>query len=366
MRGKSRIGIGVLTFVCMVLIAVVPSFVILPQLGTTLRSVTHRQAEATLQTAANGLALELGRNLQEQWTGVQRLGRYAAEDDDLPRFRQRLDTIVETLPLFAWVGLADTGGRVLVASNGLLEGQDIAARAWFRSGLTGPFAGDMREALLLQQFIRTASGEPLRLIDFSLPVRRANGVPVGVFGAHVRWSAVSDLVRGSARPDGIELFLVSRNGTVLAGATSLEGRQLGLRAVMAAEQGVARATVEAWPDGKEYLTVASPTLGMPDVPSFGWSIVARQPAEVALGATRGVAGSLLPLAAASGLFIVVLAWLFGWWISRPMNRLAEAAAEMVDGTRKRPVPDERLYAEAAALSASLSKLESRIAERAAP
>jgi HAMP domain-containing protein len=354
-----RIGLRGMIVACMLVLAIVPSVIILPMLANLSRSITQRQAAATLQTTTQAVAEQLAGDLRGQWAEVKRLAAFAEKDDD-DKLRNRLDTIVATNAQYAWLGLADPAGKVLVASDGVLGGADVSARPWFKAGLAGDFAGDVHDALLLQKVLEPNAREPLRLIDFALPVKRGDGVPVGVLGAHVRWQTVRDLF---ARPRGeggsIEVMLLAQDGTVLVGPAALEGKRLPLASVQAAGQGIARTSVESWGDGQSYLTTALPALAVKDVPSFGWSVVGRQPVALALSDTYAAAARMLPVIAACGVFIVVAAFIFGWWVARPLTRLAQAADAMADGASRAPVPHERLYIEASVLSDALARLDSQ-------
>lgn len=322
------------------------------------RSITQRQATAILQTTAEAVSTQLSRGLLDQWNEVRRLGAYA-EQDDKSTLRLRLDTIVATDQQYAWLGLADPAGGVTVASNGVLDGVSVLERPWFKAGLTGPFAGDVHDALLLQKIIAPNAKEPLRLIDFALPVKRTDGVPVGVLGAHVRWDAVREMFRAPRASGSIELLLLAGDGTVLVGPPELEGKKPPLSFALAGSQGISRTGVETWPDGKAYLTSVLPAVGIGDIPSFGWSLVARQPIDVALVDTYAANERLLPIIALCGIGIIALSVVFAWWVSRPLTRLAAAADALSHGETNAPIPHERRYREVSVLSDALARLDSQ-------
>jgi len=343
----------------MMVIALLPSVIVLPMLANLSRSITQRQATATLQTTAEAVSAQLSRGLLDQWNEVKRLAEFAAQGDSRETIRLRLDTIVATDQQYAWLGLADPAGAVLVASGGVLDGASVSERPWFKAGLTGAFAGDVHDALLLQKFVSPNAKEPLRLIDFALPVKRADGVPIGVFGAHVRWEAVREMFRMPRAGGSIELLLLSGEGTVLVGPPSLEGKKLPASFALAAGQGIGRSGVETWPDGRTYLTSVLPAVGSGDIPSFGWSLVARQPTEVALVDTYAAASRMLPIIALCGVLIVAVSVGFAWWVARPLSRLATAADLLSQGATEAPVPHERSYREVAILSDALARLDTR-------
>ena len=307
---------------------------------------------------AEAVSNQLGRGLFDQWNEVRRLGTYA-EQDDKTTLRLRLDTIVATDQQYAWLGLADPAGAVAVASNGVLDGVSVLQRPWFKAGLTGPFAGDVHDALLLQKIIAPNAKEPLRLIDFALPVKRPDGVPVGVLGAHVRWDAVREMFRAPRASGSIELLLLASDGTVLVGPPDMEGKKPPLSFALAGSQGISRTGVETWPDGKAWLTSVLPAVGVGDIPSFGWSLVARQPIDVALVDTYAANERLLPIIVLCGIGIIALSVVFAWWVARPLTRLAAAADALSRGATTAPIPHERRYREVSVLSDALARIDSQ-------
>ncbi|WP_179208844.1 MULTISPECIES: cache domain-containing protein [Salinicola] len=121
---------------------------------------------------------------------------------------------------YAWMGVADTDGRVRQAVNGSLLGQSVEARPWFQAGLRGPYTGDPHEALLLAKLLPpNANGEPLRFIDFAAPITNDEGEVIGVLGAHAHWSWVTAIVesavwRASTSPD-MQVLIVDQDGLIL-------------------------------------------------------------------------------------------------------------------------------------------------------
>jgi HAMP domain-containing protein len=357
LQSQPRWGLRSLIFVCMIFVALAPFLIILPLLADVSRNITQRQAIGILQTTATAVAEQLGRDLQGQWKEVTRLAAFAEQGEEKALLRQRLETIVATNSQYAWLGLADPAGMVTVATGGVLEGASVIERPWFKAGLSGAFAGDVHGALLLQKYLSPNAAEPLRLIDFAIPVKR-NGVPIGVLGAHVRWESVRELFKMPRAGGSIEIMLLARDGNVLIGPAEMEGKRLPLASALAAGQGISRAGVETWADGKIYLTTAIPALSFKDVPSFGWSLVARQPVQVALVDTYAATSRLLPVIGLCALGVIAVSFVIAWWLARPVGRLARAAESMSGSALHQPVPHERLYREAALLSDSLARIDS--------
>ncbi|SFK72200.1 hypothetical protein SAMN02745775_106132 [Falsiroseomonas stagni DSM 19981] len=177
----------------------------------------------SLQAAARLTAASLARELDRQWA---RLRALAAEVErgqaaqPVPELRRMMNAAQQAAPHTVWIGVASArDGKVIAASAGVLESADVSARPWFQAGLQRHFAGDVHSAALLVTALRRdPRDEPLRLIDFTTPVRNAAGQVVGVLGSHVDWRWVTAIIAGAPIPPGAQVALLSREGNVLFGA----------------------------------------------------------------------------------------------------------------------------------------------------
>lgn len=335
-------------------------------IAVTLLSASQMQGEQAavelLQHKAQAANTVLGRSLYVQWRELQALASFANAGEPSGVLRLRMQTMKAANDRYAWIGIAEPNGIITIATDGVLQGKSAAQRPWFLGGIERPFAGDLHEAVLLKDIVPADDGPP-RLIDLAAPLRTTNGQLTGVIAAHVGWPWFRDLVRTQGQESGVDVLLVSRNGSVLAGSAELQGSVLTVRSALAARQGVSLTATETWPDGVTYLVSVIPTLGFRDLPSFGWSLVVRQRADLAFASNRSVASrfavvALVTLALLAGTAIAV-----GRFAGRPAARLAEAARVMAanPGQLVAPIPDERSYAEVAAMSSALAAIQGRIA-----
>ncbi|GAA0598594.1 cache domain-containing protein [Craurococcus roseus] len=370
MRRTPRLGLRGYLVGFFALAAIAPTVAALPFIVSASSAVADKRTVEGLRSAGQNAGARLARTLYTPWRQVDGLAAMASrEDEPTSVFRIRLDTARRLDDRLSWIGVAGPNGRVTAAAEGMLEGQDVSARDWFRSGLEGPFAGDVREALLLQRLLSPGdSSEPLRILDFSKPVRRASdGAVVGVIGAHIPWSAVRDLVREAVRPERAEILLVSRDGTVIIGPPGVEGTRIQhLRGVLAAGQGVVATAEEEWPDGGRHLSVTMPVPGHKNMPSFGWSLILRQPSAVAHAPAREMAARLLPPMLGVSLLLLAAGALLARAIARPLSRLAASAEAMAAGQLDEPVPEHREHREAAVLGAALARIQSALTACPAP
>lgn len=206
-----------------------------------------------LLAAARVTAAAMARELDRQWTRLRSLaaelerGRAAQPQAEL---RRLMDAAQQAAPHTVWIGMADArDGMVIAGSAGVLEGVDVSARPWFEAGRHRHFAGDVHGAqLLVSALRRDPLGEPLRLIDFTTPIRNAEGEVVGVLGSHIDWRWVTAIIGAAPIPRGAQVALLSQAGNVLFGP---EGRWLeaGRRPPLA------------------------PVRQQPGAPSLGWRVV---------------------------------------------------------------------------------------------
>ncbi len=358
MRRIPRTGtFGLIAFFAL-FATVLPLAAIMPGLLSAARSEGDQRSIDGLNILARQVAVRLRNGLAEQWREHEALVLIAAAEGLDERFSLRLNTAKALNNRLAWMGVAGPDGRVLAATGSILLGADVSARPWFRAGLQGAFAGDVHEAALLARFLPpTASGEPVRLIDFAGPLRRADGSVLAVLGSHVEWSWVRDLVRSAPSASRTEAMLISRDGVVLAGPAAMEGRRLGLRAALSAQQGVAASGVETWEDGQGYMTIAVPITPGEGTPGFGWSIVVRQdPAGMIETARNIVRAVAIPLAIAAAI-ILVFGLTLARAIARPLGQLARGAQALAENRGDVPIPDPRTTRELAQLASALARID---------
>jgi hypothetical protein len=361
MRRAPRFGVFSLIAAFVLLAAFVPLFALLPGVATITKGESSQRLTGTLRAAAQQTAAQLNDHLADLWREHATLVQIAMNGGVNQNFNVRLDTAKMLNRRLAWIGVASPEGRVILASERVLLGADVSARPWFRAGLQAPFAGDVREALRLSAHLPAATdGEPVRLVDFSSPLRGSDGTTHGVLVSTVAWSWVRDLIRTAAMPDGAQALLITRNGTVLAGPAGMEGTRLATGAGLSARQGASASSVETWADGVSYLTVAVPIVGAEGAPSFGWSVVIRQNHAAVVNTAHLLGVTLgLPLMLGS-VIVLVTGVLVAVTVARPLRRLALASTALADGRLEKPVGESRTSWEMAAIADALARLDHRV------
>jgi hypothetical protein len=359
---SGRLSLRTIVFTGGAVLMLVPALIA----GTVYTGALQRHAETLLVeklTSRGELSASLlARRLHQLWQEVEGLSKNI-DLGAMPRVRQDIDFVSQLDQRYSWLGVTDVEGKVLASTRGMLEGETVAQRPWFRRGLTGPTAIDVHEAQLLARLM-PANPEPYRFIDLAAPLRRGTQT-AGVIGAHLDWRWVVDNLKSLQLP-GIDVLLLSRDRIVLFGPADLVNKPLAIGSAQAANRVTSAVLDERWPDGRDYVTVVVPTVGHEDLPSFGWSLLIRQEMQQALGPTRELVRSFWLTLGAGALVALVLLFAGAWWITTPLRRLVSAAEGLlIEGEQNAPYKETR-YDEAAKLSGVFVRLQSRLSSRPNP
>ena len=313
--------------------------------------------ESAVTVLAQGVALDLARSLERDWSALQAVAE-SADPRDLDAIALAADVLAGDRQRISWAGYAELDARIAAASGDMLVGADITERLWFQRGLEGPFAGDARDALLLNRLLGGTDEEPIRFLDLSTPVRDAQDRVVGVFALHLNFGWTQTFLAETASVLGIDLFLVSQDGTVTFASDGSGPGRLDLPSMRAARSGVQVSGQEVWPDGQTYLTTVVPQVAYRDLPSFGWRLVARISPE-ALGDTGATITRWATLLFASGIAtLLAMTAVFYRLFLAPLNQLAYDATRIAEG-EDIPPTETRSTREAAAISEALVRLQTR-------
>lgn len=333
-------------------LAVVVAWYLVATRGAEMR----RDALAEAVTVrATGVQLDFARALHQEW----RAARTIAEDiagRDTSAVRSSLDLVVGDSSRVSWAGIAALDGTVILASAGLLEGQDVSQRPWFQRGLEGDFAGDVHEAVLLAKLLPGNDGGPRRFLDLATPIRDSQGKPSAVLGLHLDQDWAQKHLIESAQAVQIDVFILNREGEVVMATRDSAGLTGDLPSYRAAMAGAATTGIETWADGKIYLTSVIPQVGYEDLPSFGWSMIARIDNDAIT--IDGTLTSLLFALTAFGMALAALTALFIQIFARPFSKLARSASDVLAGADVYPY-ESNSTAEAQTLSAVVARLQAR-------
>ncbi|MBB3213233.1 diguanylate cyclase (GGDEF)-like protein [Herbaspirillum sp. Sphag1AN] len=253
------------------------------------------------------------------------------------KIREALESRQKVHGEYLWIGVASLSGKVLQATNGVLVGEAIESRPWFRAGQQGSYAGDIHEAVALAKHLQQIKpNQPLRFIDFAAPLFDSHGNLQGVLAAHTSWDWVTDMVVNKVQEPlanrASEILILNRHGEVLypfdkIGTTHLPAGIVPSRPYQ----------VLSWPDEGRFLTSVVPVNNIAQL-NLNWQVVVREPVDTALLPVRQLREKLLAIGVLSILLFVAVAYYFAARTSQPIEALAAAATRVLSRERNIEFP----------------------------
>jgi diguanylate cyclase (GGDEF)-like protein len=352
-------------------------------LGSMFADQSERDEAADLRTIANNAAKVLSEGLSLRSRQVESLANSPTLWSDGLKSERVAQTIARShalTPHSAWIGIVSPDGVVQTATDRLLLGVNVGERPWFQEGRQKTHVGDVHPAKLLASLLPKGSdGGPQRFVDFSSPILR-DGQLIGVIGMHGSWewarSVVESLLPDDAQARGLEVFVLGRDGQVIYASRRAERSPETAMTAPAASAASGGASFTHYPNGAEFLAGVARVQARAVPVDLGWSVVAREPAAIALAAAHeGVKRSLL-FGLLASLAACALGWVMAERLTRPLREIVAAAKRVEDGERDAGIPQLGGSSEVTQLSAALAgmtaklvsanvELESRVRERTA-
>ena len=300
--------------------------------GAIFRARLERQAGQALETLAGQVADKLDRNVYERYREIQfaaGLGPLRAPEATSAERRRLFDAMESANADYAWIGLADPAGTVVVATQGLLEGTKVDIREWFRSARGGPFASGLHEYVPLAKELPDSTGEKQRFIDLAAPVMAVNGQIIGVLGAHLNWSWAHDVqlsvVPETARRESLGVAIYAQKGELVLDSGGSGWTEAPGVPTLPARPGLRGSFTENAEGGTAYLTGYARSLGYRDFPGLHLLVVVRQPTTIVFAPVRELQIWIWRLGALLAGGFVILSWILVARLNRPMRAIARAA-----------------------------------------
>ncbi len=318
------------------------------------REIGHSLSEAAFQ-----LAEKLDTDMWARSNQVSVLAKIGAVRD-----RRVAQTVVDELKAtdhtLAWVGVTDARGTIVASSGGILLGVDASSRPVYQNGIKGHFVGDVHDAVMLASQLPNPTGEAMKFVDVSTPLKNETGATVGVLATHFSWGWAREVQQTLLRPmrdrRGLETFIVGADGTTLLGPESTMGYPLAVASVASAKANGTGWLVEPWPDGRMYLTGYANSPGHAGYRGLGWTVLVRQPVEAAYAGAVALRYEIVLWGAGFAVLFSAIAWFAAGWITRPLRAIADAAFRLRHGEPGVEIPAVGGAAEVVDLSRSLRNL----------
>lgn len=358
-----RIGLtfGILALVTFAAVAAIS--------GASARQQVMADAGASLGELATRLSATLDAGMFERYREIQNIAHLEAPaptaSDPAPRWRAVVNQLQDTYAHYAWIGLADARGRVIAATDGLLEGHSVAQRPWFVQGRSGPFVGDVHDAVLLASLLpRLADSDPLRLVDVAAPVMH-DGELLGVLGAHLSWAWAEEQRRDVLAPieasRGVEIIVTTSQGERLLGPRHLGGAGLDRQRMEQLLGSASGFGLETWPDGR-FLTAAVRGRGHLGYPGLGWTVLVRQPLATAVAPAAALQWRIAGIGLAGSLLFALAAWWLAGRLTAPLRDVAYRARALTEGSRPAPAGTNEVAQLSQALGTLVAQLRGRESE----
>nr|MDJ0571863.1 ATP-binding protein [Pleurocapsa sp. MO_192.B19] len=334
--------------------------------GTRIESTRGQSLEQLAAQMAN----KLEEGLLERYKDIQvlsTLNSIRQPTDSLTVTRTLLEKLQKLYPKYSWIGLTDTQGNVLVSTGGLLEGKNASQRPWFQQAQTKPYIGDVHDALLLAKLLPNPGDEPLRFVDLAAPVTDSQDKFQGVLCAHLSWNWARDIERSllklTSPKNPVEIFITSRDGSVLLAPPRFPEEQLNLTTIKQASKDGSGYSIETWSNKRDYLTVFARSSENRDYLGLNWLVVVRQSKELAFAPVRSLQRQVLLTGLLISSLFAVFSWLNAQRISQPIVTLTNIADRLSQGEKQIEIPIFTGKDELAILSKSLTYMISTLNER---
>ncbi len=297
--------------------------------GRNRRSLSDRIGQE-LRGASSDAAREMGVWLDQRLYDLRlRAGPYVVSDNlaratgrnaaqSLTRLRDYLNTIRQNLAAHEGLAIVGRDGQVLTSSG---------SRTGFRLSADQLNTLRTREALAGDPFWDAGLGKAV--IVLVVPIRRDEGVFLGALGAKINLDGVRDMLEQLSVDGSRNLYLITEPGRVIV---SSRGNSADLMRTTVPQpttreliEREGQPVVQSRPAGKDVVAV------LRRVPQLRWAAVAEAPRAEALREAGVLRSRTVLLLSALVLGVGLLAFMVGLFVTRPLERLTEAAGRVAAG-----------------------------------
>src|SRR3989454_309375 len=322
MRGKF-VSVGVRARSCPTLVMTVMRY------GRNRRSLSDRSGQE-LRGASSDAAREMGVWLDQRLYDLRlRASPYVVSDNlarttgrnaaqALTRLRDYLNTIRQNLPAHDGLAIVGRDGQVLTSSG---------SRTGFRLSADQMNTLRTRDALAGEPFWDAGLGKAA--IVLVVPIRQDDGMFLGALGAKINLDGVRDMLAELSVDRSRSLYLVTEPGRVVVSSAGNSADLMKTTMPPATTRELVeregQPVVQSRSAGREVVAV------LRRIPQLRWAAVAEAPRAEALREAGVLRSRTVLLLITLILGVGLLAFMVGVFVTRPLERLTEAAARVAAG-----------------------------------
>ncbi|MEX2044397.1 MAG: cache domain-containing protein [Opitutus sp.] len=341
--------------------------------GGVYRRQLHEQLGFTFETLAVQVSDKIDRVIWERHHELQFVGGLAPfRDGGSPAEQRRiLASLLDVSPDYAWIGFADSTGKVIAATDGRNEGTQVEQRSWFREAREQPFASGPVAIDATPVGVQSANEHGRsRVMEVAVPVSGSNLEFAGVLAAQLSWdwaTAVQlSVVPETARRQllGVTIYGSPTNVLLDSGGS---GWTAPPDAPAVPMSGRSRGTmIEVAEGGTTYLIGYMRSHGFGDYPGLGWLTTVRQPIERALAPARDFQLIIARWGFAFSLLFFLLGWVLGANLARRIRAVTAAARRIHSGDILSMMPRQRGQLEVDEMCGAVADLVENLREKPQP
>lgn len=317
---KFSILIGILTFVVALIV------------GFSSDSISKKQLEKNSGESLIKLSKRVNDILDREMLERYREIKFAAslpvmtnENTSIEEKREFIQKIKNNYNHHEWIGYALLDGTVEVGTNGYLEGKNVKGRPWHPHGLKGPYIGDVHDALLLAKLLPNNNGESIYFSDVAFPVKNKDGKVLGVLCTHLMWQWTRDVIRSIQKENGVDIFLVSKDGLILVGPNDTERNNISDISTLVSKTFDTDESLYktiSWDSSGDYLTASSVSKGFDEYKGFSWKVIVRQHTDEAFKISHKNSIIIFIISLLCGFGGALIGILISNIISKPLRKLS--------------------------------------------